>query len=260
VEEAIGERVRRLRKAKGWTQVALAYNADRAPSVVSQVETGKREPELSTIKNLAEALEVDWRYLLLGDELPKVPAPLASGQPSAREDNTEDDDQLVHLDVALQRMIAAGDAARQVARDWQQELSRSLEEGRSLTTYRIPEMYSFHNELSRLYVDNVKGLIKAARLGIVGAINNDGVNEPFSPDPVRWPRELKEPLYEAGSRIAALPRLIQRIEHKASEQRQVAADQALYEEFNVEAHLSREVTQDPEWQEAVGKALAEAAA
>jgi len=74
MEETLGERVRRLRKDKDWTQVALAYNADRAPSVVSQVETGKREPELSTIKALAEALDVDWRYLLLGDQLPKAPS------------------------------------------------------------------------------------------------------------------------------------------------------------------------------------------
>jgi len=85
MEETLGERVRRLRKDKDWTQVALAYNADRAPSVVSQVETGKREPELSTIKALAEALDVDWRYLLLGDQLPKVPSRSSTKPPEASE-------------------------------------------------------------------------------------------------------------------------------------------------------------------------------
>jgi transcriptional regulator with XRE-family HTH domain len=261
MEETIGERVRRLRKARDWTQVALAYNAGRAPSVVSQIETGKREPELSTVKSLAEALEVDWRYLLLGDQLPKVPAPIASGQPNAGENAPSgDDDQLVPLKVGLERMLAAGNAAQEVARhDWPRALARSLEEGRPLTRCRILEMYSFHNELSRWYVGAFKGILEGARMGIVG-ITNKGVNEPLSPDPERWPQELKEPLYEAGARIAALPNLIKKIELEASEQRLGAAERSLFKEFNVEDHLPAEVLQGPGWREERNKALEEVGA
>jgi transcriptional regulator with XRE-family HTH domain len=255
MEETIGKRVRRLRTAKGWTQVALAYNAGRAPSVVSQVETGKREPELSTIKHLAEALEVDWRYLLLGDQLPKVPAPGTSGQPSAEE--AADDDELVPLETSLQRMQGAGAAAREVVREWHRELARSTEEGRPLTRVRMLEMYSFHNELSRLYTDDFKGLLNSAKMGIVGYIDEEGVKQYFSPDPTLWPQELKTPLYEAGTRIAALPRLIKKIELQATEQRQATAEQALYEEFNVEDHLPAEVLQTPEWRQELDKALTE---
>ena len=257
MEETIGERVRRLRTAKGWTQVALAYNAGRAPSVVSQVETGKRQPELSTIKHLAEALEVDWRYLLLGDQLPKSPAPSTSGQPSVGE--SADDDELVPLETSLRRMQAAGDAAREVVQDWRRELARSVEEGRPLTRFRILEMYSFHNELSRLYTDDFKGLLNSAQLGIVG-YTDEGVNQPFSRDPALWPQELKTPLYEAGARIAALPRLIKKMELQASAQRQETAERALYEEFNVEDHLPPEVVQGPEWRQEFDKALAEVGA
>jgi transcriptional regulator with XRE-family HTH domain len=258
MEEAIGERVRRLRKAKGWTQVALAYNADRAPSVVSQVETGKRDPELATIKKLAVALEVDWRYLLLGDQLPKAPAPTYSGLRSGGEDGRSGGE-LVPLDVGLQRMKGAGGAAQLAARDWRRELSRSLEEGKPLTRLRILEMYSFHNELSRLYVGSLEALLEGARQGVAGIIDK-GVSKHLSPDPSQWPYELKEPLYEAGARIAALPKLIKKIELEASEECKEAAEQALYEEFNVEDHLPAEVLREPEWSEELNKALAEVGA
>lgn len=81
MEESIGERLRRLRLGKDWTQNVLGYHAGRAPSVISQVETGKREPELSTVKALAGALGIDWKYLLLGDETPKAEAPNANASP-----------------------------------------------------------------------------------------------------------------------------------------------------------------------------------
>jgi len=256
MEETIGERVRRLRKAKEWTQVALAYNAGRAPSVVSQVETGKRQPELSTIKHLAEALEVDWRYLLLGDQLPKAPAPSTPGQPSAEE--PAEDEQLVPLGESLQKMIAVGEDAQQVARDWRREAERSLREERPLTKYRPLEMYSLHNELSRVYVDTFNSLLNSAKMGIVGYTDEEGGNQPFSPDPALWPEELKTPLFEAGARIAALPRLIRKIELRAAEQRQQDVERALYEEYNVEDHLPAKVVQGPKWRQELDKALAEA--
>jgi transcriptional regulator with XRE-family HTH domain len=254
MEETIGERVRRLRTAKDWTQVALAYNAGRAPSVVSQVETGKREPELSTVRHLAEALEVDWRYLLLGDQLPKVPAPGTLGQPSVKV--ATDDDQLVPLGEGLKKMIAVGKDARQIARDWRREAERSLREERPLTKYRPLEMYSLHNELSRVYVDTFNSLLNGAKMGIVG-VADEGVNQPFSPDPALWPQELKTPLYEAGARIAALRPLIKKIELQAAEQRQEATERALYEEFSVEDHLPAEVVQGSEWRQELDKALTE---
>jgi len=156
-------------------------------------------------------------------------------------------------------MQAAGKAAREVAHDWPLELARSQKEGRSLARNRILEMYSFHNELSRLYVDNLDALLKGAKQGVAG-ITNKGVNQPFSPDPAHWPQEFKTLLYEAGARIAALPRLIKKIELQTAEQRQEAAKRALYEEFNVEDHLPAEVLQAPEWRTELSKALTEVGA
>jgi transcriptional regulator with XRE-family HTH domain len=52
------DEVRRLRLEKGWSQNELAYHAKLAPSVISLIETGKREPNATSLRKLAEALEV----------------------------------------------------------------------------------------------------------------------------------------------------------------------------------------------------------
>ena len=52
------DEVRRLRREKGWNQNELAYHAKLAPSVISLIETGKREPNATTLRKLADALEV----------------------------------------------------------------------------------------------------------------------------------------------------------------------------------------------------------
>jgi transcriptional regulator with XRE-family HTH domain len=52
------DEVRRLRLEKGWSQNELAYHAKLAPSVISLIETGKREPNATTLRKIAGALEV----------------------------------------------------------------------------------------------------------------------------------------------------------------------------------------------------------
>lgn len=63
------EEVRRLRKEKGWNQNELAFHADLAPSVISLVETGKREPNAATLRKLATALGVEIPELFRGANL-----------------------------------------------------------------------------------------------------------------------------------------------------------------------------------------------
>ncbi len=52
------DEVRRLRLEKGWSQNELAYHAKLAPSVISLIETGKRDPNATTLRKLANALGV----------------------------------------------------------------------------------------------------------------------------------------------------------------------------------------------------------
>jgi transcriptional regulator with XRE-family HTH domain len=53
-----GERLAKLRKAKGWSQEVLALESGIARSYLGGVERGQRNISLDNICRLAEALEV----------------------------------------------------------------------------------------------------------------------------------------------------------------------------------------------------------
>jgi len=53
-----GQRLRHLRRARGLTLGELGDRVGKAPSVLSLLENGKREPKLSLIEELASALSV----------------------------------------------------------------------------------------------------------------------------------------------------------------------------------------------------------
>lgn len=53
----IGRRIRQLRTARGMTLDELAAAVDRAPSQLSMIETGKREPKLTLLQAIARALD-----------------------------------------------------------------------------------------------------------------------------------------------------------------------------------------------------------
>ncbi|MFQ5896609.1 MAG: helix-turn-helix domain-containing protein, partial [Nitrospinota bacterium] len=50
---SLGEKIRRLRRAKGWSQKELAERALLSPETVYAVENGKRKPYRTTICLLA---------------------------------------------------------------------------------------------------------------------------------------------------------------------------------------------------------------
>src|ERR1700684_278533 len=53
-----GQRLRHLRRPRGLTLAELGQKVGRAPSVLSLLENGRREPKLSLIEALANALAV----------------------------------------------------------------------------------------------------------------------------------------------------------------------------------------------------------
>ncbi|TFB47226.1 helix-turn-helix transcriptional regulator [Cryobacterium tagatosivorans] len=63
----LGRRIRDLRTARKMTLDALATAIDRAPSQVSMIENGKREPRLSMLRTIATALETTVDELLRTD-------------------------------------------------------------------------------------------------------------------------------------------------------------------------------------------------
>ena len=59
-----GQRLRHLRRARGLTLAELGARVGRAPSALSLLENGRREPKLSLIEALAKALSVSPDELL----------------------------------------------------------------------------------------------------------------------------------------------------------------------------------------------------
>jgi transcriptional regulator with XRE-family HTH domain len=69
IRKAVGDRVRRMRKASGKSQIELAAAAGIAANYLSDVERGKQAPTVSTLAHIADALDTDIATLVdLRDE------------------------------------------------------------------------------------------------------------------------------------------------------------------------------------------------
>jgi transcriptional regulator with XRE-family HTH domain len=63
IRAVLAKNVRRLRKAKGLSQAALATDAGQHQGFISEVENGRTNPELDTVGKIAAALGVHPREL-----------------------------------------------------------------------------------------------------------------------------------------------------------------------------------------------------
>ena len=62
-QHRFGERVRQLRKARGWSQEKLAERTNRHWTYIGGVERGERNPTLRVIADIAKAFGVTIREL-----------------------------------------------------------------------------------------------------------------------------------------------------------------------------------------------------
>lgn len=62
----LGNRVRNLRKERGWTQVELAELLGIDRSYLSEIETGKKDPSLRVLKTIADGFGLSLPQLLKG--------------------------------------------------------------------------------------------------------------------------------------------------------------------------------------------------
>ena len=93
-----GQRLRHARRAKGLTLAELGERVGRAPSVLSLIENGRREPKLSLIEALAAALSVPTADLLRRQP-PSRRAQLEIALEEAQQDPVYRDLGLPHLRV-----------------------------------------------------------------------------------------------------------------------------------------------------------------
>jgi transcriptional regulator with XRE-family HTH domain len=129
----VGEEVKRLRQAKGWTQEQLAVYAGSSQPTVNLLEAGKRNPSASTLEKLARALEVE-----VVDLFPKPQTPQPSLEDAAQSE-------------ALQEALAV--LLQGLARRGQGIVEQSLREGPSEALSR--ELTEYHAETAALH--RIKG-------------------------------------------------------------------------------------------------------
>ena len=67
VMDGLGARLRELRRARALTQEELAEKAGVSPSTIVDIERGKHEPQIRTLRKLAKALETTPDKLVLGE-------------------------------------------------------------------------------------------------------------------------------------------------------------------------------------------------
>jgi transcriptional regulator with XRE-family HTH domain len=64
VRSRVGANVKRLREAKGLSQEELAFEADMHRTYVSGIERGRRNPTVTVVERLADALGAKTSELL----------------------------------------------------------------------------------------------------------------------------------------------------------------------------------------------------
>jgi transcriptional regulator with XRE-family HTH domain len=68
----IGERIKSLRKEKGWSQALLGQMVDLHVGHIGRYEKNKVKPSAKSIKKLAEAFGISINELVRGDEKPTL--------------------------------------------------------------------------------------------------------------------------------------------------------------------------------------------
>jgi transcriptional regulator with XRE-family HTH domain len=74
----MGERLRAARTARGLSLRELAGRLAVSPSLISQIETGRSNPSVSTLYAIADELDVSLDELLFNDRRPAEPMPAAA--------------------------------------------------------------------------------------------------------------------------------------------------------------------------------------
>ena len=64
INQALGERIRKIRREKNITQEELAWRAELDFSYLNQIENGKANPSIEAIAKIAKGLEVKVQNLL----------------------------------------------------------------------------------------------------------------------------------------------------------------------------------------------------
>ena len=101
----LGQRVRDLRKAKGWTLDQAAAQAGLARSTLSKIENGQMSPTYDAVKKLADGLKIT---------VPQLFTPAGRAQISGRMAVTKVGTGQAHVTATYEHELLAGGLSRKV--------------------------------------------------------------------------------------------------------------------------------------------------
>lgn len=173
----LGRRIRYFRKERGLTLETLGARAGLLPSQLSLIETGKREPKLSSLQAIADAMEVD-----LGDMLsPSPPDERSRLEIELERSQRSELYQSLRLPMVTSVKTLSADALTALAgmhRELQrraQEASATPEEARRANTELRLEMREQHNAIPELDRAADELLARVEHSG--GALSHHAVGE-----------------------------------------------------------------------------------
>ncbi len=73
IRKAVGNRIKQLRKQKGWTQKELAKHIDGSYQQLNKYESGIHAPPLDKLVQLSSALNTTIDYLITGETAEETP-------------------------------------------------------------------------------------------------------------------------------------------------------------------------------------------
>lgn len=69
VEYPLGERLKYLRSSRHLSQAQLAKDVKLSQATIAQIESGRKDPSVKTLRQIARALDIEIASLFTGDDI-----------------------------------------------------------------------------------------------------------------------------------------------------------------------------------------------
>lgn len=141
----LAERVRSLRKERGWTLEQAAQAAGMARSTMSKIENGQMSPTYEALKKLAEGL---------GISVPQLFTPPRGGAPAGRLTTTRSGEGEGHPTATYEHELLAGGLVRKTMLPYRARIrARTLEEFEGWVRHDGEEFLYVLTGVVRLYTE-----------------------------------------------------------------------------------------------------------
>ena len=141
----LGQRVRELRKARGWTLDQAAGQAGLARSTLSKIENGQMSPTYEAVKKLAEGLKIS---------VPQLFTPAGKAQVSGRMSVTKSGTGQAHVTATYEHELLAGGLSRKEMLPYRARVrARAMEEFDGWVRHEGEEFLYVLTGVIRLYTE-----------------------------------------------------------------------------------------------------------